>query len=71
MPGSTDAAVRGPLEEYYRAWERRAAALDSVAANISPSDIGVRLGKPMTAEQFAEYRKHRNVQVFGTPAAGR
>ena len=63
------------LGDYYKAWERRAKAMDDAAArppppppdwkDLKPADIGVRFGAPLTAEQFAEYRKRRNVNVLG------
>ena len=50
-------------------WQRMVAAMQARAqavdwskvdwSKLSPSDIGVRFGAPMTEEEFAEYRKRR------------
>jgi hypothetical protein len=38
-------------------------------SKLNPKDVGVRFGPAMTEEQFAEYRKNRNVNVIrGTGA---
>lgn len=33
-------------------------------SKLDPKDVGVRFGPAMTEEQFAEYRKNRNVNVI-------
>lgn len=33
-------------------------------SKLNPKDVGVRFGPAMTEEQFAEYRKNRNVNVI-------
>lgn len=33
-------------------------------SKLNPKDVGVRFGPAMTEEQFAEYRKNRNVSVI-------
>ena len=65
------------LDDHYKRWERQAKAMHDNAASIDwkgvdwskldPSQPGVHLGPPMTAEQFAEYRKRRGgpVHVLG------
>lgn len=63
------------LNQYYAEWERKTRAMTEATAGVDwsgvdwsklrPQDIGVRFGPPMTAEQFAEYkrRKHGRVDV--------
>ena len=70
-PANKPQADAPKRDQYYKDWERRAAAAlakEGITdwSQLKPSDIAVQFGKPLTAEQFAEYRKHRHVQILGS-----
>lgn len=68
------------LSAHYKRWEefantvdedgapadRRPAAPPAPLTKEQLKDVSFSLGKPLTEEQFAEYRRHNNTQVVGS-----
>ena len=73
----TEAEAKRVLREHYRAWDQKVQDMREASSKVdwsktdwsklNPKDVGVSFGPMMTEEQFAEYRKTRNVQVLKKP----
>ena len=69
-----EARVKEMMREHYRAWDKRVNDMRKASSKVdwsetdwsklNPKDVAVEFGPAMTAEQFAEYRKTRPVQVI-------
>lgn len=69
-------SMLGGLDKYYKDWEKRAGSMNTTAqpANIDWSKLdvsklmtdgmGVRIGAPLTEEQFKEYQAQKTQKKF-------
>ena len=65
------------LTEYYARWERQAREMTDAMhrvdwrgvdwSKLDPKDVGVKIGPPMTAEQFERYRAARRAAGQAAP----